>query len=441
MEEEKKNFEFSLPAVTKQTAPALQMLVEALGIPRNIIASDDEIQSAWTSLPRVLRKIPRNLISPALAKMCVAVASGLFDSAINYVWNAAIIELREKVKRFGLNVVQQLLVRRDFDEKTLLDLKDAQLLSLCLQLNLITEEGYFFLDQSRDVRNTFSAAHPPIGTLDDTEFVAFVNRCAKYALGNEQNPIGVDTQAFIAAVKGKKFIQTQLDAWVERLANTHEAQRGLLFTMLHGIYCDSSSQEENRVNALSLVEGALDFLTPKIKSELIDRHQEYVVGGVEERRVASHKFFEKLGLIMLLSEAERHYLISTACKNLKSVHQAFDNFYNEPPFAERLYQLSAQGAMPDSVKEEFVETILMCAVGNSYGVSNAAVPFYENAIKNFSPAEVLVMMHLPESKTVIGDRIRAHITCQKRYKRLVALIDKSSVPTQSLKYFEYWMST
>ena len=286
--------EIQLPAVISQTTPALTALTNALGIPREILASDDEIYAAWGNLPRVLKRIPPQLRSPAIAKMCVAVASGLFDSAINYVWNASIVELREKVRRFGLNVVQQLLDKQDFDDKALIDLKDADLLSLSLQLNLVTEEGFFFLDQCRDIRNAFSAAHPNVAMLDDHEFIVFVNRCAKYALGNEQNPVGVDTQAFISAVKSKKFTRAQRDEWFHRLQNTHEAQRGLLLATLHGIFCDPASPEEARVNALSLVEDCANLLTPKIKSELIVRHQDYIAKGIEDSHMASQQFFEKL---------------------------------------------------------------------------------------------------------------------------------------------------
>ncbi|KST66217.1 hypothetical protein BC008_24915 [Mastigocoleus testarum BC008] len=46
--------------------------------------------------------------------MCVAVSVGLFDSAINYTWNASILKLREKVKNFGLPIVAQIL-QKDFE--------------------------------------------------------------------------------------------------------------------------------------------------------------------------------------------------------------------------------------------------------------------------------------------------------------------------------------
>lgn len=430
--------EINLPAVIEHTTPALAQLMESLGVPRDILASDDEIAAAWHSLPRVLKKIPPELRTEGLARMCVAVASGLFDSAINYVWNTAVIELREKVKRFGLNVVRQVITRPDFDEKALFDLKDAELLDLCLKLNLITEDGFFFLDQCRDIRNNFSAAHPAVGKVDDSEFIAFVNRCAKYALGNEQNPVGVDINGFIKAVKAGKFSKVQRDEWAQRLKNTHDAQRELLFGTLHGIYCDPASSEEARFNALVIMKVFAQVLTPIALSDLIDRHQEYLARGDQDRHVASQQFFEKLGLLQFLAESERHSLISNACKRLISVHQAFDNFYNEPPFAERLLQLSSQGAVPDTAKEELVTTVVTCAVGNPYGTSHAAYPYYKKMIQSFTPAEIVIMLNIPKTETPVSKRIKTYSRCEVAFSGIVSLIDPESVPTKSKTAYKEW---
>jgi hypothetical protein len=431
--------EIKLPAITERTIPALESLTRALNVPRDILASDDEIEAAWVNMPRVLKKIPPQLRTEGLARMCVAVASGLFDSAINYAWNSAIIELRHKVRRFGLNVVRQVVGKTDFDEQALLDLKDAELLDLCLKLNLITEDGYFFLDQCRDIRNNFSAAHPAVGKIDDNEFLAFVNRCAKYALGDEKNPVGVDIQAFVAAIKESRFTKDQRNQWVERLKRTHEAQRELLFGTLHGIYSDPASSQEARLNALSVSRQFANEFTPTVQSELIDRHQEYLAKGDTVRHTASQQFFEKLDLLALLSEGERHALISNACKKLFGVHQAFDNFYNEPPFAERLSHLASQGAVPATVKPELVETIVTCAVGNPYGISRAAYSHYEKAIESFTPAEIDMMLSLPKSKTIVGNRIRTHHRCKVAFKNLVSLIEPSSVPTRAKKVYADWI--
>lgn len=424
--------EIKLPAVIGSTLPVLAELTKSLGVPRGILASDDEIQGAWDNLPGVLKKIPPALRTEGLARMCVAVASGLFDSAINYIWNSSVIELREKVRRFGLNVVQQITGKSNFDEQGLLDLKDAELLTLCLKLNLITEDGYFFLDQCRDIRNNFSAAHPVVGNIDDHEFIGFANRCAKYALGNDNNPVGVDIADFMKAIKTAKFKQEQLDEWVNRIAKTHEAQQNLLLGSLHGIYSDPTSNEEARVNSLSISGQLNDAFTPKVKSDLINRHQDYIAKGDEKRHKASQQYFEKLGLLGLLGDPEVHALLSNACKRLADVHKGIDNFYNEPPFADRLLELSNQVAIPDTIKEEYVETVVMCAIGNPYGVSNAAVPAYRKMVKGFSPSEVEIMLNASSKNGTVGQRLKSYPNCRKRFKDLVQLIDASSVPAKAV---------
>jgi len=429
----------NLPAIAANTLPVLDQLTKALGVPRDILASPGEIETAWLNLPGVLKKIPPALRTEGMARMCVAVASGLFDSAINYVWNCSIIELREKVKRFGLNVVEQITSKASFDEQALLDLKDAELLNLCLKLNLITEDGYFFLDQCRDIRNNFSAAHPVVGKIDDHEFIGFANRCAKYALGNEHNPIGVNLAAFMAAIKGGKFSNEQKDQWAHRIGLTHEAQQYLIFGSLHGIYSDPASNEESRVNALSVAAQFAPHFTPKARSDLINRHHDYIAKGDEKRHKASQQFFEKLGMLVLLGEHEVHSLISNACKRLFSVHQSFENFYNEPPFAERLLQLSEQVAIPDTVQDELVETVVTCATGNYYGASNAALPHFHKIIKGFSPAEVEIMLNLPTKRGILCTRLKSSAACANRYKSLVQLIDISTVPAKAAAAYAHWV--
>lgn len=428
----------ALPPVAGLTAPMLASLTQALGVPRNVLAADDQIEHAWTNLPRLLDRIPAEHRSETLVRMFVAVATGLFDAAINYAWNAAVLELREKVRRFGLAVVPQ-ITRNAFDESALVELKDADLLQLCLKLNLISEDGYFFLDQCRDTRNNFSAAHPTMGTLDEHEFIAFLNRCAKHALSNERNPRGVDIQALIGAIKGARFTTPQLEAWTERLAQTFDAQRELLTGTLHGIYCDPASGEEARVNALSICEHLAAGFSPRTRSDLVDRHQDYLAKGDEPRHKASQAFFERLGLLSLLSEPEIHALVTSAARNLLAVHNAHNNFYNEPPFAERLGAVTGQNRVPESAQFDFVQAVVTCATGNQWGISNAAMGDYQRMIRSFSPQEIRIMLQLPDQSTVLRSRINSQTRCKKQFAELVRLLDESSVPTAARQAYEAWL--
>lgn len=417
----------NLPALPNTVLPAIAELTAALGIPREVLASQEEIEYAWRDLPRELREIPGDLRGELIARMCVAVSTGLFDGAMNYSWNAAILQLRQKIRNFGLAVVAQ-IQQNDFEEKHLLELQDSRLLDLCLKLNIINEDGFFFLDQCREVRNNFSAAHPTMGTVNDREFTTFLNRCVRYALADSSSPRGVDIGAFISATKGPRFNGHQCQIWVQRLTETHDAQRQMLVNMVHGIYCDPATAEPARLNAIDICTGLSGAFTSAIKSDLINNHSDYVAKGLEDKHTASLQFFEKLGLLGLLNESEQHVVFSRAIDRLWNVHNGMNNFYNEPPFAERLLEITQQGAVPETIQDSFVQTVACCRVGNGYGVSNAAVPYYDEMIQGFSPREVATLVRAAVDNTsTIGRRISNNGSCRRNLKTALELIDPASV--------------
>lgn len=428
-----------LPTVASFSSPMLTALTQALGIDRSVLASDAQIQNAWQNLPQLLSNIPPHLRTEGVMRMCVAVATGLFDSAINYAWNAAIVELRDKVRRFGIHIIPQ-IIDKDFDEKRLLDLQDSELLNLCLKLNLISETGYFMLDQCRDIRNNFSAAHPVIGSIDEYEFISFLNRCSRHALSDEQNTTGVDIKEFMTALNASGFSPEQMQIWNDRIAQTFDAQRDAIFGMLHGIYCDPAKDEHSRVTAITICNGFAKAFSPNAVSSLINQHQKYQAKGELERFKASQAFFENLGLLGLLSETERHALISAACKSLMTIHQGMNNFYNERPFAERLAKLSEGHQIPETVRREFVEAVVCCSVGNQYGTANAADTYYQQIITGFSPREIQVMLELPATPTILGSRISSHSRCKQKFKALVMSLQPTSIPTSLKSTYEKWLN-
>jgi len=428
----------TLPAVSEVTGDMLTQITGALGVPRDVVAQDDQIGHAWSQLPRLVRRIPPHLRDERIVRACIAVATGLFDAAINYIWNAAVLALREKVRDFGLHVIPQILDDRSFDEASLVDLKDADLLELCHKLNLITGQAYHFLDQCRATRNSYSVAHPSDGTVDEDEVVYFISQCQKYALSNVQHSRGVDTKALLGSLSAAKFSADQLNEWETHVRGTFDAQRQLIFGMLHGVYCDPDAGEVARVNALELCKRVQDELTPSAQSVLLDRHQDYRAKGDEKRHRASQQFFQHVGLMALLSEAEVHRLITSASRDLLRVHNGFSNFYNEPPFADRLVRLTRDIGVPRSAQPAFVEAVITCAVGNPYGVSNGAVPSYRSLVSSFSPREISLMLELPRSQKLVASRMKHHAGCKENYRALVGLLDRSSVPTNSRAAYRRW---
>lgn len=108
-----------LPVLAQANENHILAITTALGVPRHVVATVEEISQAWSQLPILLGKVDPTLRDDLLARMCIATATGLFDGAINYCWNATINELRNKIRRFGLPIVAQIL-QKNFDEAALM---------------------------------------------------------------------------------------------------------------------------------------------------------------------------------------------------------------------------------------------------------------------------------------------------------------------------------
>lgn len=426
--------QLELPDALETTIPHIEQLINLFNLPRNIVASNEEIFYAWRDLPREISRIPAELRDELIVKMCIASSVGLFDGAINYIWNATIITLKTRLKNFGLGVVAQIL-DKTITEDDLNELMDSQLLDICYKLELLSEEGYFFLNHCRDMRNNFSSAHATIGNLDDRELISFISRCCKYGLTPDYNLTGINISDFIVSVKSSKLNEEQIEEWCLRLKNTFPAQRQMLYPTLLGIYCDSAIGEGSRMNALKICMHSIDLIDDKIKSDLIDQHNKYFIKGQQEKISASRLFFQKLGLLGLLSSQEQHSIIKNACSDLLNVHLEFNNFYNEPPFAKRLLELSNSMKIPETVKYNYVLSIITAFVGNEYGVSNAALPYYQEMIENFSPKEIDILLDISQENTVVSSRISNYLRCKNRYIDALNIIDINSLsPKQNAKY-------
>jgi hypothetical protein len=427
-----------LPNILCSTLPDINALIKAFNLPRDVIASDEEISCAWKELPREINRIPIELRNGLIFRMCVATSVGLFDGAINYVWNAVVVNLKTQMKNFGLGLIAQTLNKK-FEENDLNNLRDSELLDMCYKLEILSEEGYFFLNQCRDIRNNFSTAHPCVAQIDDRELVNFISRCCKYGITQDYSLCGINLDEFISSIKGGGFNDVQISTWVSKLNNTFSAQRLLLYPMLFGLYCDPSSNETTRINALKISTTSVENFDDKIKSALIDQHHKYLLKSENERVKASRLFFEKMKMLNLLNKHEQHSIIKNACNNLMQVHLDFNNFYNEPPFAERLQELVNAMKIPDTVKEEYVTVAVTCYIGNRYGICNAAENDYEIMIRNFSPKEISILLNLANNKTIVADRIHSYTNCKKRYIEALCLIDIESLTAKQKSMYDRYI--
>ena len=170
----------------------------------------------------------------------------------------------------------------------------------------------------------------------------------------------------------------------------------------------------------------------------MDLHQDYKAKGKAKRFAASRQFFVKLKLVGLLDELEVHNLVTSASRRLLNVHNSWDNFYNEPPFAENLENLTRSVAVPESAQAVFVEAVVTCGIGNHHGVSRSALPHYRSMARSFSPKEIEIMFMLARNTGTVAGRVKMNSQCARRFAQLVGLVDENSVPASVVPDDKKW---
>ena len=224
--------------LTKNGDLVVNEVVASLGMPRDILPPDEDISMALTLLPRELNLVPERLRNKFIAKAVVASSVGLFDGAIIYVWNCVITELRSRVSSFGMEMIAQISGNSKPDN--FLDkIQDVDLIDLCYQLNIIDEQGHFYLQQCREIRNHASIAHPSNIDIDDRELINFISRCCKYGLSEITISTGIDIKS-LNAILSTEDNSEALDHFVSILNTTFRSQQTLIYQILYSNYIDSS---------------------------------------------------------------------------------------------------------------------------------------------------------------------------------------------------------
>jgi hypothetical protein len=163
-----------VPALTVQTtvdnfSRGLQKYLNELGLPsQGVLVEVEHRGRVIDNLPAIVGSLSGEQREAALylSKMVAACGAGLFNAALNFLWDELISKLRTKVLQFDLEYFFDTAIK-DPDERKkysteedLHELDDWTLIKASHDCGVISEVGYRHLDYIRTMRNWASAAHP-----------------------------------------------------------------------------------------------------------------------------------------------------------------------------------------------------------------------------------------------------------------------------------------
>lgn len=424
------NNEKKITTIIQDSTNMYLEVLSALGLPTdNILSSIDERKAAILNLPHVIKKIDNDLIfeSYYLSKFFVALTNGLFDAALNYLWDETIKQLRIRVINGDINYFYDTVIsdsrRSSFKEpEDLLKLDDLELIKGALSIGLITQIGFKHLDFIRYMRNWASAAHPNQAELTGLNLISWLETCIKEVIAIPPSSIQVKINHLLCNIKTGEIDDSEAKMIKSFFTELSVEKADTLAKGFFGIYIDKNIPQQTRANINRLAPSLWKVISEEEKSGFGIRYATYAANGDRDRRDLANNFLEIVEGLSYLPDNIKTPIIKHSLENLITAHNGRNNFYNEPSFASQLKTIiGTHGSVPPQMNFQYVKTIVTVFLTNGYGIANLAEPIYIELIKAFDSIQAFIAL-----TSFTDDLIRSKLQfrlCQTKFEEMLDYLE------------------
>lgn len=194
-----------------------------------------------------------------LSKFVASSAIGLYDVALNYLWNEVIVSLRSKVNIYGLDLFFDAAVgselRESYDDfEDLSSIKDNTLLDTSKKLELISDILHKKLKYILYMRNNIGASHPNDENIKTLELLSWLEICVIDVINDKPSEAALFIQQLVENLKKNDLVlnQARLEQIGENLKTQHTRISGNLIITLFSIFTKRNTSPDVRANILRL---------------------------------------------------------------------------------------------------------------------------------------------------------------------------------------------
>ena len=382
-------------------APLAEYLT-CLGLPTEQVLVDfGERRFVLQSLQQTIDVLPYEERAKAyyLSKFSVAVMVGLFDAALTFLWDEAILALRRLAAKIDLSYFFDTAEKREAyrsrlqseDDLRLLD--DLTLIDTCARVDLLSDVNRERLRHVNYMRNHASAAHPNQSELTGQEMVAWLSNCLQYAITAKPEHAVIATKQLLTNIRTTLIPAKDIPVIAIDLQKFSTERVDDLLWTLFGIYVDPSQKPDCRTNIANLAPYVWKLGSEDRKFQIGARHEHFIKHGDQQRRTFADEFLIRVDGQQYRSSDVLAGELLDKLRNLHAAHNGMNNFYNEGPHAQSLQSsLPPNGIVPRAAQSEWVKVIVKCHLGNGLGyyagVDTTADRYYRDYIANFGEREI-----------------------------------------------------
>jgi hypothetical protein len=332
--------------------------------------------------------------SAYIAKMIMAGSVGLFDAALNYLWDETVIELRKRVIGYDLTYFYAVAEKSDSRRKELktaedlVKLDDAKLLSGAREIGLISDVGYHQIDNIRFMRNYASAAHPNQITLTGLQLADWLETCIREVINLPHDTVVAEIQKLLVNVKAKLMDNAALAQTAAFFKGLPSDQADTLATGLFSVYTTMGIEPFTLDNIRALWPKLWDYVSEEARHGFGVRLGRFQANADHDQAILARQLIDLVQGAAYLPEEIVATEMAETLEELINTHLGWDNFYNETGVAQKLAELvGQQSTVPTALAQDYVRTLVRVFLTNGHGVASGADPIYRDLISRFDPQQ------------------------------------------------------
>lgn len=328
-----------------------------------------------------LMSFNRSLSDNDANKIVKAFDNELYDMAAEYIWSRTISTLKKNIMKFGEEFVAEMLDRPDISSVD--DISEYEVITLSSDLGFINQTAKIEFMQFSEIIQHYMSNEDPDEEFPLTKVSDIVRSCVKHVLGFEKVEYEISFVSFRNRLKSE-YIAEGHEIYNQLKLAPYFYKRTVFKTMMNLAKTTQDSAEREIVlnNMITIFVEIWSALSSEEKWTIGRSYAQCLSDGDNKLLIALKSVLLKVKGFDYVPENLRSNTYIIAAKDLLSVHQGIDNFYNEPSKAKYLAQMG--NSIPAPAFGNCMTAVLACKLGNSYGISWDAQIYLDEILKTVS---------------------------------------------------------
>lgn len=422
-------------------------ILEVLNLPTQNIASPvKQRSSVFKNLEDITNELNLNKDDAQtkiyISKYVYAITNGLFDAALNYLWDAVISKLKNLIINFDLDYFFNNLDNpKKSSKKDLSQLSDKDLLSGAKNIDILSEDDYAELSIIEYKRNKKSAAHENDRTLTGIEMAEILQQCINHIFNKKISPNIIKTKNLLSAIKDREFNQDDISIHKQFIENLNVNQIDQLVHGFFGIYVNKNSTISS-TNIKKLIPTLWSHSNEDTKIDIGSKYGQLAIdkGTDNQQTKYAKEFLEIVNGLSLIPDPIKVGTIKNILEQLINATNSPNNFYTEPHLVKELDKYLSENEIPTEIEKQYLSTIIYCYLTNGYGVAWEAEPYYEKILYSLNNEQAITALKCILDRKIAAKLSLSNSLIEKKFKKFLSIIQDKIINENYKKFIEFLLN-